>query len=54
MWDTNSFDNSGFVTASVTTGDMDPGDIAPIPLPAGLPLLTVGLLGLGALARRKK
>lgn len=29
-------------------------NLAPVPLPAGLPLLAAGLIGLGALARRKK
>ena len=28
--------------------------VAPVPLPAGFPLLAAGLIGLGALARRKK
>lgn len=30
------------------------GTLAPVPLPAGFPLLAAGLIGLGALARRKK
>lgn len=30
------------------------GGLAPVPLPAGFPLLVAGLIGLGTLARRKK
>lgn len=43
MWDINYKDNSGFVTA----------EVAPVPLPAGAPLLASALLGAWALRRRK-
>lgn len=32
----------------------DPDPLTPVPLPAGFPLLAAGLIGLGALARRRK
>lgn len=34
--------------------DLGATQVAPVPLPAGFPLLAAGLIGLGALARRKK
>ena len=43
------FQNIGF-TAEVST----PQPPSPVPLPAGLPLMLSGLLGIGYLARRKK
>lgn len=43
IWDKNYLDNSGFVTA----------EVAPVPLPAGAPLLASALLGFFALRRRK-
>ena len=45
-----SFDTTTFARINLTaeTG------VAPIPLPAGLPLLLSGLLGIGLMARRKK
>ena len=44
LWDVNFADNSGDITADIT--------LAPIPLPAGAPLLLAGL-GAVALVRRK-
>ncbi|SNR23258.1 VPLPA-CTERM protein sorting domain-containing protein [Paracoccus sediminis] len=38
--------------ASIKT-DLEPNDLAPVPLPAGLPLLGSGLLAMGILRRRR-
>jgi hypothetical protein len=46
MWDVNDYDNTGSITASVTT------DIAPVPLAATAPLLLAALGGLAVLRRR--
>ncbi|MGG7566366.1 hypothetical protein ACQ5SO_09425 [Rhodovulum sp. DZ06] len=48
-WDSNSSDNSGFITATITTADA-PG--ADVPLPASAALLPLALGGLAALRRR--
>jgi hypothetical protein len=48
MWDSNFGDNYGSVTATITTTD-----VAPVPLPAGAPLL-LGAFGLLAMLRRRK
>ncbi len=48
----SAFGQSFFAELGANPGD-DPS-LAPVPLPAGLPLMLSGLLGIGLLARRKK
>jgi hypothetical protein len=55
-----SADISAFATVSSLTYNYDGvtdgvnNDLDQVPLPAGLPLMVSGLLGLGALARRRR
>ena len=55
-----TFENSGGVSLFATdplflaSADGRPGVVSTVPLPAAFPLLAAGLIGMGALARRKK
>ncbi len=51
---TNSADSQFDARNIVTTAiDLDAPDVAPVPLPAALPLMLVGLGGFAALRRRR-
>lgn len=49
-----SFDTSGAQEGVSVTLSFSTGDVAPVPLPAAGGLLALGLLGMGAAARRRK
>ncbi|MEM6635477.1 MAG: VPLPA-CTERM sorting domain-containing protein [Pseudomonadota bacterium] len=53
-WSGSTFNASEFVIFEVTDFTTVPPGVGVIPLPAGLPLLAVGLIGLGAAARRRR
>ena len=49
-----SFVDGEFYSASITISSVGDDSVAPIPLPAGLPLLLVGMGGMALLRRRSK